>query len=1769
MPKLDINPPVPPEQPVAEQPQVNEQSAVAEQRSNIPNILNSPPGYEWSDRWNSRKKVDTAGVTLNKAQERPPGLSPSDPHMEMENYDNLNSVEKWMGKAMPTTAKWFQDVGEYLPDPVQKTFSAIGSGIFKFMGVFDASAEFVERGSGFVRQWKLAAENDELENFQDNLGDAWAAGSLFYDVSNTPIVRDGKLTYHYDLPGTAELPALREQITELTDQGVGRKAALDQVHDNYMNSIGALSIRAAKQDMIGHVFLDPFMWLTLAGYAPATIVKSLATTASKTKYPAEMLELLGDASKIAKKAGDLEEVARIADKIAEIQKTRTIITAADRAAMFLTGEFPKPLAGYSKKIDDVLYYFGNTLAGTESIAGKAWRKINPFSLTPSARADDWLTRISDYVGTDILSRGTPEEITETFVKLASQATSGRASAMAVTSDGRMIQSWLRAGEVNATQLLNDFRLVAPDGKMLVIMAEKLGRTTPGLIEDILSGKADDIIKQLANLGDDGAKIASLLTKDTLKRLGALKGTPYTEELFRHMLHNNFLDDVARISILKFGIEKQGFVQKWTAFMKVGETLAFLRANPTFAFKNWINNEFTLVAEGVGGRLFGRGEDMAELVGKLGFGPLKANKAWTMAGMAGGELGDIGESAGKIIAKQLKGDITLLDKAAKKLQDVDLKAFDFGKLAQRMERSASQRALVKGYTRHWRQMWKPGGFTSASKFIPQTAIREIGEDVVRKLDNVVQGAESISELDDIFRNLSKIDLNKTTAAVVNEIENKMGINLVDQFGTDGAETIRRGIGKAIESGSPTESRKIFNDLFEQSIQNISKESNKALEAKMALFEQATESQRSMALLDLTEEFTHQLDIADYTYSVGMTRFRPMDVSKQVRDTYWPVWLKQQNAHFDNVWKRIEASVEGVRTGGKNINLDLNGAISGIEARKRNWEEFFSWRNEQYKLSKDNGWDNWDELVEDINTRYIKASDLDLSHQKNTDDLMEAVVRVNNPELADGFAGWRKELREWKRKDRALTRSYTYAQKKGELGVDNMTYAEFWKQRGELYQEWGNLKKRGYAMMEGDQNELARFSEIVSESGKVSMSQAKQIAKDLEGKQTTMRFMQSAESEMRPNFLNETKEEHWFSRGFFTLRELEEETLAVLKSPVSRLDVSDFSKKELGKYFNNIKREMADAQYVSLRMGEYTRDSALLNYSRRMNYDTWLGTFMPYEFWMTHSMGRWAIRSLNRPAMTSFYYRVRQLQDRVGSDDPSFPTRLKGKMRINIPGLPEWMGDSIYFDPLSIVMPFDTMTMPFQMAKQRGLSREGSVERELNRMVHNDEITQAQAEEALQLKSGKIFQDAISRTEGAGNQTDNYELLSALSSPHAPYDWAIKGLSGKPEEIGPFLPATFTVTRLLGMFGVDAPHEKANAAARMRRKMGLPGFDQWEDYRVERMLSNLSSTGEITPDQAARAMISHQGPEWELARQRSAKEYAGGPWWSTLLKTIGAPTYIYPDGEYLQREVGQKYSKAMEAYNNGNYEAYNVFWDNHPEFANRLALWDEPKDRMRSFLVDDVWNLYTDMASINKKIVRETLGEEFSLRFLDKNTANYEAIPIEQLQMWAKMMGGDPPGTLTEAFPINLAPPEIATQAQIFYDVRNDNFSNFYELQNKYFDLAEGTARKDYLRQNPELKQYWDWRRDFLKRNPSVATYIDDEFEPKYESVQEMEQAYGQEPTFTEPEYRQYLETPAIDIITDVYNNGFAPPPDIVDYLTEKAEELGITYDELIEKVGGGR
>ena len=374
-------------------------------------------------------------------QPEPPRM-PNDAYKSMEGYEKLTGFEKWLGDAFQSgIPQATEKVKEFLPDPIEKVVFGAGNAALKFLGYFDFLEEGIERSSGLIRQAKLAHEAGEQDEFYKNLGDAWAAGNMFYDISNAPLPARGlkwsdpDIPFHTDFKGTSDLPTIRKQITELTDQGMGRKEALEQVKAEYYNDLGALAIRAIKQDIAGHIIFSPFLIAQVMGYAPIDIIKK-ASVAGGNKYLPGTLEHLDDALRAAQKADDLDEVARLTKEIAKVENLKPL-TAGDKAAMFLTGNFPEPLEG-AGKVEKLLYYVGNQLAHSESKALKTFQRLNPFSLTPEARAHDWLNRIDNYLGTHVLAQSDPHKIVEDLVEMASQATSGKMSAMAVTSDGRMI-----------------------------------------------------------------------------------------------------------------------------------------------------------------------------------------------------------------------------------------------------------------------------------------------------------------------------------------------------------------------------------------------------------------------------------------------------------------------------------------------------------------------------------------------------------------------------------------------------------------------------------------------------------------------------------------------------------------------------------------------------------------------------------------------------------------------------------------------------------------------------------------------------------------------------------------------------------------------------------------------------------------------------------------------------------------------------------------------------------------------------------------------------------------------------------------------------------------------------------------------------------------------------------------------------------------------------------------------------------------------------------
>lgn len=143
--------------------------------------------------------------------------------------------------------------------------------------------------------------------------------------------------------------------------------------------------------------------------------------------------------------------------------------------------------------------------------------------------------------------------------------------------------------------------------------------------------------------------------------------------------------------------------------------------------------------------------------------------------------------------------------------------------------------------------------------------------------------------------------------------------------------------------------------------------------------------------------------------------------------------------------------------------------------------------------------------------------------------------------------------------------------------------------------------------------------------------------------------------------------------------------------------------LRQYMRQVQNEMASAKLATMKWGEHKRDEALLNYNKRYGIDRYMEAVYPYQFFYTRSLAGWAARALDKPAWFANYARIKRQQERYERD---MPERLRGKIKIPLPWMPDLMGDALYIDPLSnlftpanYLKPFERMQRDTNMQDKR--------------------------------------------------------------------------------------------------------------------------------------------------------------------------------------------------------------------------------------------------------------------------------------------------------------------------------------------------------------------------------------------------------------------------------------------------------------------------------------
>lgn len=662
------------------------------------------------------------------------------------------------------------------------------------------------------------------------------------------------------------------------------------------------------------------------------------------------------------------------------------------------------------------------------------------------------------------------------------------------------------------------------------------------------------------------------------------------------------------------------------------------------------------------------------------------------------------------------------------------------------------------------------------------------------------------------------------------------------------------------------------------------------------------------------------------------------------------------------------------------------------------------------------------------------------------------------------------------------------------------------------------------------------------------------------------------------LAKVADEHWMTQGhdavegiFKKIQEKREGYTGFKGQVFDNLDDADVA--ALKAWGVDTASKRAATTLAATRMGEFVRDSALLNYSRRNNFQAALTTVSPFSFWTTATVGKWALHSIDRPAMLSTYYKLRKMWEQNADLQDGFPKRLEGHMKFHAPFLPEWAGDKIFVDPLKLVLPFDNWQYPYERAMEANNTAVGRAERLLTEWGEANKYSAGEIKFALENQSGPVWEEAIAKVK-EDDQSLNFDAIDFLNSVtpmHAPLVWAKEIADGTPEDIGNLSPLTRTTKGLAGLLGQhDFPISPHGLEAQIRKSLGLPEFSKWDEYYIDRALADMAATGEISVDEARLAMIERTGDVFDDAERRAWR--AKGLELATS-GLIGLQIKTYPEGEEHRRVLQDDFNRAYVAtyVDETDPDALGDFFDKNPEYVANLALFKEPEERLRTFLVDHMWDKWWDMETIDKNEARDILGPDFEELFVNRDTRNTDEIPLELLQIWNKMLTGKPVGTMNfdNVIDIRYAPPEIARQAEVFYNTRRAYFPNYRDLQDVYFkiDEDEKAERRQYLRDNPELKQYWDWRREWLHRNPRTVPYLDDDFEFEYPTPEAAEAALaGQNtPFLSVAEWNQYLTPSVMYFVEDFVGTGSDIPDPVMDELEDRAAELGMSVEQIIAQI----
>lgn len=579
--------------------------------------------------------------------------------------------------------------------------------------------------------------------------------------------------------------------------------------------------------------------------------------------------------------------------------------------------------------------------------------------------------------------------------------------------------------------------------------------------------------------------------------------------------------------------------------------------------------------------------------------------------------------------------------------------------------------------------------------------------------------------------------------------------------------------------------------------------------------------------------------------------------------------------------------------------------------------------------------------------------------------------------------------------------------------------------------------------------------------------------------------------------------------------------MMGQPSVKLKMADMSpaaqaalKAQLSRWGEDIKLKRATA----VNYGKTMVDHTLLNYTEKRGIDKLLEFVYPYHFWYTQSITEWSKALLSRPSIGAAWAKYKQMLRTNGIK--GLPARLGGRSPVYIPWLEDYLGDTLWINPGAKIMPLESIFQPITtLADRSGRIADAAVSY-INRKFQSGEITEQQARTAIADRSSQVWYDAIAYAQTSEEAFDPMSAASWSMQPGPWYTFPYYFGTDQKDKISPF-----PITRLgnawaaqddgvLGSITSTIGKILAFPGNKLREAAGLSvnGFNS--DYYIDFMLSNLATSGQYDTDTIVRAMIERSGPVYEEGKKMANEYLSYRLPGSALIQAIASrdinniaaamlltmfPAGIYPKGEMEQRGLAQEFSKAWNDFAMGDKTAITKFYDENPEYEARLALFDDPKERLHSHLINILWDRWYKISDPDKKLIQQQFGDSFNVYFLNPDNRDYSKFDNDTLAYWNRQLGNKIPVSEETAGaaertlePLELYKPEVSAAGQNFINLRKQAFPDYWWQQNLYYELPK-EKQDDLLRAYPELKEYWDWKDEMSASDPNLAAYLEDQKE----------------------------------------------------------------------------